>query len=115
MRKFVLITALLLASASAQAEQTRGLTVASNDEPASVEKIESVKPQAAKAEVKPEASKPEIAQPGAAKPEVAKTETTQPEVSEPKAVKPAPKAHVRNYDSDEARARKIAARYGISW
>lgn len=115
MRKFILITALLLASASAQAAPTRGLVVASNDEPAPVERIQSVKPEAAKAEVKPEAAKPEAGKPEAAKPEVAKTVTLQPEISEPKTVKPAPKIHARTYESDEAKARRIAARYGISW
>ena len=34
MRKFVLIAAMILASASAQAAGSRGLTLASNDEPA---------------------------------------------------------------------------------
>ena len=34
MRKFILITALVLASATAQAAGTRSLTLASNDEPA---------------------------------------------------------------------------------
>jgi uncharacterized lipoprotein YmbA len=34
MRKFVVIAAMLLASASAQAAGSRGLTLASNDEPA---------------------------------------------------------------------------------
>jgi hypothetical protein len=33
MRKFILITAMVLASATAQAGVSRGLTVASNDEP----------------------------------------------------------------------------------
>jgi hypothetical protein len=110
MRKFILITALLLASASAQAAPVRGLTLASNDEPASVEKTEPVKPEAAKAEIKPEAATPEVA-----KPEVAKTEAPKPDVSAPKVVTPTPKVHAKTYESDEARARKIAARYGISW
>lgn len=103
MRKFILITALLLASASAQAGQPRGLTLASNEAPTSAEKIESVQPEVAKADVKPEASKPE---------------TSKPEASRPTASKPVQKVHARTYqghDSDEARARTIAARYGISW
>ncbi len=37
MRKFILITAMVLASATAQAGVPRGLTMASNDEPAAVE------------------------------------------------------------------------------
>jgi hypothetical protein len=103
MRKFILITALLLASASAQAGQPRGLTLASNEAPTSAEKIESVKPEVAKADVKPEATKPEA---------------SKPEASRPTASKPAQKVHAKAYqghDSDEARARTIAARYGISW
>jgi hypothetical protein len=38
MRKFILATALVLASASAQAGVSRGLTMASNDEPVAAEK-----------------------------------------------------------------------------
>jgi hypothetical protein len=104
MRKFILITALLLASASAQAGQPRGLTLASNDAPTAAEKIDSVKPEASK----PEAVKPEAAQPEASKPEASK----------PTASKPVEKVHARThrgYEGDEARARTIAARYGISW
>jgi hypothetical protein len=103
MRKFILIAALLLASASAQAGQPRGLTLASNEASTSAEKIESVKPEVAKADVKPEAAKPE---------------TAKPEASKPTASKPVQKAHARTsqgYDGDEARARTIAARYGVSW
>jgi hypothetical protein len=108
MRKFILITALLLASASAQAGQPRGLTLASNDAPTSAEKIESVKPEVAKADVKPEAVKPEAAKPEASKPTA----------SRPTAAKPTQKAHARayqGYGGDEAQARTIAARYGVSW
>jgi hypothetical protein len=108
MRKFILISALLLASASAQASEPRGLTLASNEEPTSVEKIESVKPEVAKADVKLEASKPEVSKP----------ETSKPETSKPRASRPAQKVHARTYQGhggDEARARTIAARYGISW
>jgi hypothetical protein len=104
MRKFILISALLLASASAQASETRGLTLASA-EPTSVEKVEAVKPAAVQTDVKPEASKPAAAAPAAATP-VAAT---------PEPAKPAPKAPVVRRESDEAKARRIAARYGISW
>jgi hypothetical protein len=107
MRKFILITALLLASASAQAGQLRGLTLASNDPPTSAEKTESVKPEAAKADVTPEAAKADVT-----------PEASKPEASKPTASKPVQKVHARThqgYDSDEARARTIAARYGISW
>jgi hypothetical protein len=118
MRKFILISALLLASASAQASEPRGLTLASNEEPTSVEKIESVKPEVAKVDVKLEASKPEATKPEVSKPETSKPETSKPETSKPRASRPAQKVHARTYqghDGDEARARTIAARYGISW
>jgi hypothetical protein len=106
MRRFILITALVLASATAQAGPSRSLILASNDEPTS-ERIDAVKPaEATKPEVaKPEASTPETAKPEASKPKVAKSEGSR------------PKSHKRydNYAGDEARARSIAARYGISW
>ncbi len=108
MRRFILITALVLASAAAQAAPLRGLTMASNDEPTS-ERIETVKPA--------EAAKPEVAKPEASAPEAAKPETSK-KVAKADGSKSAPKAHGKRYDNyagDEARARSIAARYGISW
>jgi hypothetical protein len=113
MRKFILISALVLASATAQAGETRGLVLASNDTPNSGERIESVQPDQPKADVKPEAAKPATEAP---KP-VAEVSKPAAEVSRPvtKASKPAHKAHSDNYASEEARARSIAARYGVSW
>ena len=110
MHRFILITALVLASATAQAGPSRGLTLASNDEPTS-ERIETVKPAET---AKPEAAKPETSKPEASTPEAAKPEASKPKVA--KSDKPA-KAHRRydNYAGDEARARSIAARYGVSW
>jgi hypothetical protein len=112
MRKFILISALLLASATAQAGESRGLILAANDTPNSGERIESVQPDQPQADVKPEASKPA-------------TEAPKPvsEVSKPaeaprpvrNASRPPHKAHTEKYASDEARARSIAARYGVSW
>jgi hypothetical protein len=84
MRKLILISALLLASASAQAGEGRGLVLAANDIPAVTE---------------------------TAKPETA----TAPESAQPQASKPAKKAHAQRRESDEAKARRIAAKYGISW
>jgi hypothetical protein len=101
MRRFILITALLLASATAQAGPSRGLTLASNDEPTS-EKIETVKPA-------------EVAKPEPTKPEASAPETSRPTVAKSDGVKPAKTHARRSYASDEARARSIAARYGISW
>jgi hypothetical protein len=112
MRRFILITALVLASATAQAGQSRGLTLASNDEPTS-ERIEAVKP----AETTPEVTKPQASAPEAAKPEASKPEVSKPPVAKSEGSRPA-KSHARRYDSyasQEARARSIAARYGVSW
>ena len=61
MRKFILISALLLASASAQAA-SRGLVLAENDTPAATTEVQA-----------------------------------------------------KRHESDEAKARRIAARYGVSW
>ena len=112
MRKFILITALLLASATAQAGQARGLIMASNDTPGSGERIESMQPDQPKADAQPVAAQPATEAP---KPiaEVSKPA----EVSRPvrKASKPAHKARTEDYASDEAKARSIAARYGVSW
>jgi hypothetical protein len=93
MRKLILISALLLASASAQAGADRGLVLAANDAPALTE---------------------------TAKPESVKTESVKPETAaapdaQPQASRPAKKAQARRHESDEAKARRIAAKYGISW
>ena len=106
MRKLILITALLLASASAQAaDPARGLILASNDEPQASEKIDTVKPaETAKPAdtVKPETTAPEV-----------KAEAPKPDTAKPQAAKPV--KHVRRYEGDEAKARRIAARYGVYW
>jgi hypothetical protein len=115
MRKFILISVFILASATAQAGQPRGLTVAANDTPNSDERIESTQPAPAQADVTPEASKP--ATTDAAKPvtEVAKPATEPAKPVKTASSKPAHKFHEQNYASEEARARSIAARYGVSW
>jgi hypothetical protein len=94
MRKFILISALLLASVSAQASQSRSLILASNDEPKAVE---TVKPAEAKAEVKTDA----------------KTDANTDATAE--AAKPAKKVHAKRREGDEAKARRIAAKYGVYW
>ena len=88
MRKLMLISALLLASASAQAGEGRGLVLAANDTPAVTE-----------------TARPD------AKPETAAA----PEAAQSKASKPAKKVQAKRHESDEAKARRIAAKYGISW
>ena len=58
-----------------------------------------------------DAAKPDAAKPDALKPETAAA----PAMAQPQAPTPAKKPHARRYESDEAKARRIAARYGISW
>jgi hypothetical protein len=94
MRKFILISALLLASVSAQASQSRSLILASNDEPKAVE---TAKPAEAKAEPKTDAKT------------YANTDATA------EAAKPAKKVHAKRREGDEAKARRIAAKYGVYW
>jgi hypothetical protein len=100
MRKLVLITALLLASASAHAGESRGLVLAANDTPAASD----------------------TAAPAAPLPPAAPSATTdapKPRAdaapAKPAPAKPASSTTARRYESDEAKARRIAARYGISW
>jgi hypothetical protein len=116
MRKLLLISALVLLSATAQAGQSRSLILASNDTPAAAEKIDSIKPDEQKADVKTEAPTTQAAKPAteAAKPVA---EPAKPATDDIKPVKKAskPASKTRNYASDEARARSVAARYGVSW
>jgi hypothetical protein len=91
MRKLILISALVLASVSAQAGESRGLTLAANEEPKAIETVKPAEP---------------------AKVEETKTDTS---ASKAQASKPAKKTHARRYEGDEAKARRIAARYGVYW
>jgi hypothetical protein len=127
MRKFILITAMVLASASAQAGVSRGLTLASNDEPvAAVEQAkeapkETIK-EAPKAVETPSAETPKFvdrpapvntateapkAEPAKAEPAktVADKNPQTPKVEKPK----------RRRESTEARVIYELHRYGIYW
>src|SRR5258708_10680579 len=101
MRKLVLIPVFVLASAAAQAGQSRGLIVAANDE-----RIESVQPDQPKADVKPEVSKPvtEAPKPVTEAPAPAK------QASNPgkKASRTAHTDHARNYATADTTARSSA-------
>jgi hypothetical protein len=97
MRKLVLITALLLASASAHAGESRGLVLAANDTPAATD----------------------TAAPAAAPlPPAATTDAPKPQAdaapAKPATAKPAKRSAGR-HEGDEAKARRIAARYGVYW
>ena len=99
MRKLILISAFVLASVSAHAGESRNVTLAANDEPKATEKVETAKPEETmatetKAEVKADAAAPEASKPHASR---------------------SKKLHARHYEGDEAKARRIAARYGVYW
>jgi hypothetical protein len=100
MRKLVLITALLLASASAHAGQSRDLILADNDTPAATD---TAAPAAA-----PAAPAAPAATSDAPKPQADAAP------AKPAAAKPA-KHSAGRHESDEAKARRIAARYGVYW
>jgi hypothetical protein len=88
MRKFILIASFILASATAHAGETRALIMASNDDTASTEQNTAQTTQS--------------------------TQTTQTAPTE--AAKPVkPRTAVKPRETDEQKARRIAARYGISW
>jgi hypothetical protein len=116
MRKFILIAALVLVSASAQAAGMRGLTLASNDEPSAVEQ-----PKAAEAPKAVEATKPVEAPKYVERPAAVDTTTEAPKAdaarpvavtnTQPlKAEKP-----IRRRESAEARVIYELHRHGIYW
>ena len=94
MRKLVLIAALLLVSASAHAGESRGLVLAANDTPAATDTAAPLPPAAPADAPKPQAD---------AAP------------AKPAPAKPAKRAAGHGHQSDEAKARSIAARYGVYW
>ena len=96
MRKLILISAFVLAAVSAQAGDGRSLILAANDAPAAATTTTTTtatKPEDAKADVKTEAAKPEASSKQASR---------------------SKKTHARR-EGDEAKARRIAARYGVYW
>jgi hypothetical protein len=99
MRKLILISALLLASASAQAGESRSLTLAANDEPKAIETVKPAEP----------------AKVDETKTETVKCDTAKTDTSKAQASKPAKQTHARRWEGDEAKARRIAARYGVYW
>ncbi|MBR0793883.1 hypothetical protein JQ615_00615 [Bradyrhizobium jicamae] len=113
MRKLFLISAFVLASAAAQAGQSRGLVLAANDTPAPAQAAETTKPADPAPASEAQTTQGQVqgdvqalpAQPQAAPAETPKRYTA----------KPVKKARARYYESDEAKARRIAARYGIYW
>jgi hypothetical protein len=109
MRKFILISALLLASASAHAGPTsdRGLVLAAADPPAATTTTPAPGTDTAQPAAQP---LPPATETDAAK-DSAKPQTA--DAPKPRASKP--RSQARRYEGDEAKARRIAAKYGISW
>jgi hypothetical protein len=102
MRKLILISALLLASASAQAGQPRGLLLTASDTTAAstTDMLPQPLPPVAKSDSKSDTKND--AQP-------------QQQAREPAAPRAGQRSQARRHESNEAMARRIAARYGISW
>jgi len=114
MRRFILIAAMVLISASAQAGGSRGLTMASNDEPAVAEQpktAETAKAEAPKADAPKFVERPAVVEPTADQPkaDLTKADLTKP-VFDKKAEKP---KHKR--ESTEARVIYELHRHGIYW
>jgi hypothetical protein len=107
MRNLILISVLLLATASAQAAESRGLVLAASDATvASAEALPRPLPPVAKSDTKSD-TKSDV-----------KSDERQPrqqQANEPIAPRPRPQAQARRHEGNEAMARRIAARYGISW
>lgn len=120
MRKLILISAFVLASVSVQAGQTRSLILASSDGPAAT--AETVKPAAtapAPLQAAPAATAtPSAATAPTAPADTATTATTTTETTTPAkthASKSAKKTSKHGWEADEAKARRIAAKYGVYW
>jgi len=113
MRKFVLIAAMLLISASAQAAGSRGLTMASSDEPAvaaeqpkAAEKaVEAAKAEEPKADAPKFVERPAVVDPAA--------DQAKPDQGKPVSDKRAEKK--RRRESTEARVIYELHRHGIYW
>jgi hypothetical protein len=116
MRKFILIAALVLASATAQAGVTRSLTLASNDEPAANEQ-----PKAVEAPKAVETSKPVEAPKYVDRPPAVSTATVQAKADQAKPVAdnntqtPKVEKPKRKRESTEARVIYELHRHGIYW
>jgi len=106
-RKLILTSVLLMVSASAQAAESRGLVLASDATVASADALPRPLPPVAKNEAKNDVKND-------ARSDEQPTRQQQ-QASAPAAPHARPHAQSRRYEANEATARRIAARYGISW
>jgi hypothetical protein len=116
MRKFVLVAAMVLVSATAQAGGSRGLTVASGDEPAAAEQ-----PKAIEAPKSVGTSKPAEAPNYVARPAAVDTTTEAPKVDQAKS---GLKRNSQSFRAERSRHRRPSIqariiyalhRHGIYW
>jgi hypothetical protein len=117
MRRLVLISALLLASASAYAGESSGLVLASSEAPATSE-IGRPLPPIKKSSDTPKRRTEEPARPLAAKSLDAKSldaKSLDPKSLDSKSLASRSALSANRYGAREAKARLIAARYGIRW
>jgi hypothetical protein len=118
MRKFILIAAMVLVSASAQAGPSRSLTLASNDEPAAVEQPKAVQDKVAqdKAGDDKAGQTPKFVERPAAvekTAEPAKADQAKPVADKDAAAPKVEKKH--RHESTEARVISELHRHGIYW
>ena len=114
MRKFILIAAMVLVSASAQAGGTRGLTMASNDEPPVAEQpkaAEAPKAEAPKADTPKFVERPAAVEPS---PDQPKSDPTKADQAKPASDKRVEKPKHKR-ESTEARVIYELHRHGIYW
>jgi hypothetical protein len=104
MRKLILASALLLASASAYAGEIKGLGLAANDTSAATDTAQPLPPISASEAPKQQAAEP--ARPQASSQQAARLQAARLQ---------AKRIQARRLEGDEAKARRIAAKYGISW
>ena len=120
MRKLILISVLLLASASAEAGESRGLSLAGVAVTEPAKPIAQVSMQLAQAATAPtETTAPAQTQAPAATTTTAtttepksETKTTETKTTESK---PAKSTKAVRRETDEHKARRIAAKYGVYW
>jgi outer membrane biosynthesis protein TonB len=114
MRKFILITAMVLASATAHAGGSRGLTLASNDGAATAEPSKPV--EAKSVDIKPVETPAYVERPAAVDTKTEQpTAAEQPKPADKTAQAPRAEKPKHRHESTEARVIYELHRHGIYW